>query len=112
MWPKERLAAVEAPEAGRFSTLPLILKGRRLRLNVRTRMAGEVRVEVAVSGPEGRKATVLPGRRFEECVPITGDNINYIVQWKDGEDIGYTAGQTVKLKFRMRAAEIFAFEVF
>jgi len=111
VWPRERLAALEAPERGGFATLPLLLPGRRLRLNVRTKRAGEVRVEVATSGPDGGGEVVLPGRGFDDCRPIVGDELDHLVQWKDGDDLGHVDGQAITLRFRLRAAELFAFEV-
>jgi len=111
VWPRERLAALEAPERGGFATVPLRFSGRRLRLNMRTKRAGEVRVEVATSGPDGGGEAVLPGRGFDDCRPIVGDELNHIVQWKDGEDLGHVEGQAITLRFRLRAAELFAFEV-
>ena len=110
LWTRERLAALEAPEDGHFSTLPLVFSGRRLRLNVQTAMAGEVRVEVASSRQYGGGKLVLPGRSFSDCVPVVGDSLDQIVAWKGGEDLGHEAGQPVTLRFRMRAAKLFAFQ--
>ena len=107
----ERLAALTTQERGGFATLPFLRTGRRLRLNVRTKRAGEVRVEVATSAPNGGGDRVLPGRSFEGCRPIVGDPADYVVRWKDGEDLGHAADQALTLRFHLRAAELFALEV-
>jgi len=110
LWTRERLAALEAPESGSFTTLPLVFSGRRLRLNVQTSMAGEVLVEVASSKHYGGGEQVLPGRGFADCVPISGDHLDRVVAWKGDEDLGHEPGQPLTLRFSMRAAKLFAFE--
>jgi len=104
-WPRGRLAALEASGSGSFSTLPLLFSGRRLLLNVQTAKAGKVLVEVADS-----RGKPLPGRSFNECDPIVGDYFDIPVTWRGDADLGYENGQPVILRFRMRAARLFAFE--
>ena len=111
LWPKERITAVIADEAGRFTTLPLLFDGRRLRLNYRTTQGGEIRVEAAESRRSGGHSKVLPGRSFADCVPLAGDETDRTVAWKNGEDLGHRDGQPVTLRFRMRSASLFAFEL-
>ena len=81
LWPRERLAALEAQENGSFATLPLLSRGRKLRLNVQTQVAGEILVEVAGNQPSA-PGKPLPGRSFSDCDPITGDHLDHVVTWK------------------------------
>ena len=111
LWTKERITALIADEAGRFTTLPLLFDGRRLRLNYRTTQGGEIRVEAAESRRSGGHSKALPGRSFADCVPLAGDETDRIVAWKTGEDLGHRDGQPVTLRFRMRSASLFAFEL-
>lgn len=104
-WPKGRLAALEAPEIGEFSTIPLLFKGRKLLLNFETKRAGEILVEVANS--EGQ---TLPGRSFSDADPLNGNAFNQSVTWRGEADLGHKTNQPVILRFRMRAAKLFAFE--
>lgn len=104
-WPKGRLAALEAAESGSFSTLPLAFSGRRLLLNVQTLRVGQVLTEIA-----DEKGQPLPGRSFSEADPITGDYFDVPVTWKGEADLGHETDQPVILRFRMRAAKLFAFE--
>ena len=99
-WPKGRLCAVVADEEGEFATFPVTPAGRELRLNVRTRRAGEVRI-----GLVG-----IPDRSIEDCDPICGDDLAMPVHWKGQTDIGSKEGEKVTLHFKLRAAEIFGFE--
>jgi len=46
LWQRERLVCVEAASEGQFATTPLSVQGRQLRLNLKTPLSGEVRVEV------------------------------------------------------------------
>lgn len=111
LWPKERLVALEAQESGSFTTLPLVFTGRKLRLNVQTSMAGEVLVEATATRPRGGGGgDPLPGRSFADCVPIVGDSLDHIVTWKGGQDLAPMGAQPITLRFRMRAAKLFAFE--
>lgn len=111
LWTKERITALIADEAGRFTTLPLLFDGRRLRLNYRTTQGGEIRVEAAASRRTGGHSTALPGRSFADCVPLAGDETDRIVAWKTGEELGHRDRQPVTLRFRMRSASLFAFEI-
>lgn len=104
-WPRGRIAALEAPEYGEFSTQQLLPRGRRLFLNVETKRAGTVLVEVA--DMDGRP---LSGRTFGEADAVNGDFSNIAVTWRGDADLGYDAGQPLVLRFRMRASKLYSFE--
>ena len=111
LWPRERIAALTADESGRFTTLPLLSPGRKLRLNYKTGQSGEIRVEAAESLEYGGAKEPLPGRSFSDCLPLVGDEMDRIVTWKTGQDLGNPEGRPVTLRFRMRSASLFAFEI-
>jgi hypothetical protein len=114
VWPRERLAGVEAPDEGQFATTPLKIEGRRLRLNLKTPLSGEVRVEVvAITDWVGKKKTerVVEGRGFEDCDPISGDRLSQPVTWRGESDLRLPAGAAVRFRFRLRHAKLYAFEV-
>jgi len=52
VWPKGRIVALEAPELGEFTMLPITPVGRKLHINAVTERAGSILVEVA--GMSGR----------------------------------------------------------
>jgi hypothetical protein len=99
-WPTDRLCALQADDEGRFDTFAVKVTGRRLRVNVRVRRAGEIRV--GLSGIGDRSVT--------ECDPITGDHAGHTVTWKGDSNSRVEPGASVTLRFRMRAAELFGFE--
>ena len=97
-WERDRICALVADREGEFRTGPLVPAGRELRLNCRTPLGGEIRV--GVEGVEGRSA--------EDCAPVVGDGFSLPVSWGGQSDVG--VGEDVVLHFKMRAAELFAFE--
>ena len=102
VWPRARLGGIVADAEGSFTTLPLAIRGNRLRLNLRVERGGEVRVEAADGGGEP-----LPGRTFAEADGLTGDALDRQVTWNGAADI---APDVVMLRFRLRGAKLFAFE--
>ena len=106
VWPAGRLGGIEALEEGRFTTLPMTIAGQKLVLNVKTKHAGHVLVEVT-----DRKGRALSGRSFDEADPITGDYTNRTVTWRGESNVKVDPEQPVLLRFRMRAAKIFSFEI-
>ena len=105
-WDKERLAGLDAPGEGHFTTFPLDTAGRKLRLNLKTIRSGELLVEVA-----DKKGDPLPGRSFADADPVAGDLKDHIVTWKGRSDLGHKDGDFFILRFRMRSARLFAFEI-
>lgn len=99
-WPEGRLCAIKAEREGEFWTFPLTLAGRSLRLNFRTPRAGEIRVGVV--GVEGRSV--------DDCDPLHGDSLSRTVSWNGQADLGAPEEQPVSLHFKLRCAELFAFE--
>lgn len=97
-WPAGRLSAVCADRDGAFALYPLIVDGREMVVNFRTKIAGAIRVEIA--GQQGRS--------FAECDVLNGDHEEHVVTWNGVSDLGHTTGEAVQIKFRMNNAEIFS----
>ena len=114
LWKKGRLACVEAQSEGFFATPVFRFSGRQLKLNFKTPMTGEVRVEVvAITSWVHKKKTeqVIDRRSFEDCDAIFGDHLSHTVKWKGQSDLGHAKGQPVYFRFKLRAAKLYAFEV-
>ena len=112
VWKRERLACMEASGEGFFATPVLKFSGRQLRINCKTPMAGEIRVEaVAITSWVRKQKTeeVIAGRSFEDCDPISGDHLAHTVTWKGQADLGHAENQPVYLRFKLRAAKLFSF---
>jgi len=92
-------------KGGELITPPLTVNGANLHLNVSTAAAGSIRVEV--QNADGKP---LPGLALADCVEIFGDEIDRRVRWADGKDLKKAAGQTIRLRFVMREADLFALQ--
>jgi hypothetical protein len=104
VWPKGRLVALEA-ESGEFATVTLMPPGRRLLINALTKRAGSILVEVA--GFDGKP---LLQRSFEDAKPVFGDLHWAPLVWNGQEDLGYSEGSPIMLRFRLDHAQIFGVE--
>ena len=51
-----------------------------------------------------------PGFGVEDCEPITGNVTDGQVRWKGGKDIAALKGKTVRLRFELERAKVFAFD--
>ena len=98
--------SVNAPYVGgEFVTKPLTFEGGRLVVNYATSVAGGLRVEI-----QDAKGQPIDGYRLSECVEIFGDEIERIVRWENGNDVGSLAGRVVRLRFVMAAADLYAIQ--
>jgi hypothetical protein len=99
-------ASVNAPyEGGEFVTRPLRFEGRALQLNCATSAAGGIRVEI-----QDASGKPLPGYAAADCIEILGNSIERNVAWKGGTDVSKLAGQSVRLRFIMSDADLFALQ--
>ena len=99
-------AAVHAGyQPGELETKPIVFQGRRLSLNLSTSAAGGVAVEI--QDLEGRP---MPGFSLADCRELNTDDLACVVAWKGGEDVSSLAGKPVKLRFRLKDADLFSFQ--
>jgi len=105
VWPKGRLVAVEAKALGEFTTVGIMPPGRKLRINALTGRAGGIRVEIATLLDE-----TLPGRNFDDCKPIQGDQFWTPVTWNGQDDLGFNANQPIIIRFKMDHAKLFGIQ--
>ena len=80
---------------------------RRLSLNCSTSAAGSVRVEIL--NPDG---SPIPGYQMEYCDEIIGDQIQKTVTWKGKSDLIDISNQPFRLRFQLRDADIYSWEIF
>ena len=98
--------SISAPmSGGELVTKPITFQGDRLQLNLATSAAGEIRVEV-----QDESGQPLPGFTLDDCPPLFGDALARTVTWKHGSDIGQLAGKTIRLRFVLRDADLFALQ--
>jgi hypothetical protein len=97
-------ASVHAPFAGgELLTRPLRFAGNALELNCSTSAAGGIRVEV-----QDADGQPIRGHTLGDSVEIIGDDVARVVTWKGGADLRRFAGNSVRLRFVMRDADLYS----
>ena len=96
--------SIHAPmSGGEIITRPLTFSGSRLVLNFSTSAAGEIRVEI-----QDESGHPLPGYALDDCPPIFGDSVERAVVWVNGSSLAGLQGRTVRLKFVLKDADLYA----
>lgn len=52
----------------------------------------------------------VPGYTLADCPEIIGDEVMRVVAWKNGADVTQFAGQSVRLRFAMKDADLYSFK--
>ncbi len=92
-------------DVGEMVTRPLKFAGKSLLVNYATSAGGSLRVEV-----QNADGKAIPGFALADCRNLVGDAIDQKVSWTKGKDVGELAGQTVRLRFVMQEADLFALQ--
>jgi len=88
---------------GEMVTRPLTFAGRELVINYSTSGAGSLRAEI--QGEDGR---AIRGFALADCPEIYGDQIDQVVAWKGGSDVSALQGKPVRLRFRLKDADLYS----
>jgi len=98
--------SVEGPYKGwgEFTTPPLTFSGDRLELNYSTAGGGSIFVEI-----QDESGTPLRGLSLDNCSEVFGDKIDGAVSWKSSTGLGPHADKPVRLRVRLRDANLYAF---
>ncbi len=89
---------------GELATHPLVFEGEELELNYSTSAAGSIKVEVQDEG-----GNPLPGFALDDYPEMFGDEIEGVARWSRGTGIGSLAGKTMRLRFWLKDADLYAF---
>ncbi|MHC4879260.1 MAG: hypothetical protein ACYTGL_22625 [Planctomycetota bacterium] len=98
------ISVYAGPQEGTLTTRPLKFDGKRLAINAVTTATGSVRVEI-----QNAAGQPLRGFSLADCTPFNGDDLNGIIRWNNNSTINSLAGQTVRLRFVMKDADVYAF---
>lgn len=100
------LASARAEYAGgEWLSKPITFTGKHLSINFATSAAGGVRVEIQTA--DGKP---IPNYTLADCREQIGNEIDRIVSWKTTDDISSLASQTVRLRFVMKDADLYALQ--
>jgi hypothetical protein len=92
-------------QGGEMVTKPLVFAGRHLFLNFATSAAGGGKVEV-----QNADGQAWLGFSLTDCQEQIGNELDRRVTWKGGADLSAIAGKTIRLRFVLKDADIFAFQ--
>lgn len=100
------IASVHADYAsGELITKPITFEGSKLTVNISASAAGGGFVELQDAGGKP-----IPGFTLDECVELNTDDLARVVSWKGGSDVSKLAGKPVRLRIRLKDADLFAFQ--
>jgi hypothetical protein len=108
--PEDRISYVSARSNAEFSTRPFVMPDADLVLNAavpstdRPFATNQAYVLVSVVDEEGK---VIPGFEREKCIIQNQNRIDIPLVWKDAS-VRQLAGKTVRLRFLMRSASVYA----
>jgi len=96
--------SVNAPlSGGEVVTKPLTFSGSKLAMNFATSAAGSVRLEI-----QDLSGEPVEGFTLADCPEIFGDQIEQVVTWKSGNNVGQLAGKPVRLRFALKDADLYS----
>ena len=90
---------------GELLTTPITFNGDGLQINFATSAGGSLRVEI-----QDVDGNAKPGFAMSDCHLLYGDQIDRVVPWNAGTDVGQLAGQPVRLKFELKDADLYSFQ--
>jgi hypothetical protein len=90
-------------QGGEFVTKPLVFEGKELVINYSTSAPGEIAIEL--QDADGKP---IPGYTMDDCPPIYGDEIERVVKWKSGSELSSLAGKPIRLRIRMKDADLYS----
>lgn len=92
-------------DPGEMLTRPLRFAGKELVINYSTSAGGSVRVEL-----QDESGQPIPDFTLTDSRSLVGDAIEQQVSWNKGSAVSSLAGRTVRLKFVMQDADLFAIQ--
>jgi hypothetical protein len=89
---------------GEFVTRPLVFSGGELELNYSTSAVGSVQVEI-----QDAEGSPITGFSLADGSEKFGDEIEGVFRWNEGSDLGRLEASTVRLRFVLEDADLYAF---
>ena len=97
-------ARADAEVEGELLSRPFIFSGERLLLTFAARETGEVKVEVTAAD-----GVAVPGLRLDDGTAMNGKAVDAEYQWSAKDSLKKVAGKAVRLRIRLRQADLFSF---
>lgn len=90
---------------GEILTRPFTFEGSNLVVNYSTSAVGMLQFELCDEAGEA-----YPGFALADSERLFGDDIAHVVHWTGGPDVSSLAGQPVRLRVKMRDADLYSFQ--
>lgn len=98
--------SLNAPKSGgELTTKQIIFSGNHLNINFSSSAAGDVKIEL-----QDENGNPIPGFTLEDCLPIFGDAIERKVSWKDRDDLSKLEGKVIRLRFKLKDADVYSYQ--
>ena len=91
---------------GSLRTPPMVLEGDHLELNIDVAAMGGAMVEV-----QDERGQPLRGFTLDECDRVLVNDVAHTVTWRRNADLSSLVGTRVRLRFAMRSAKLYAFQL-
>jgi len=88
---------------GEMTTKVLTFAGSHLVINFSTSAAGYIIVELL-----DNQGNIIQGHSADDCIPLTGNEISRVVDWKQGSDLSALQNTAVKFRFKLKDADLFS----
>lgn len=92
-------------QPGELTTKALTFDGKRLSVNLSSSAVGGVFVEI-----QDAAGKPIPGFTLAECQELNTDDTDRVVSWVKGSDVSSLAGKPIRLRFRLKDADLYAFQ--
>lgn len=92
-------------DPGELISKPLVFTGGVLALNYATSAGGSVRLEI-----QDAQGAPVPEFALQDHDPLVGDAIDQAASWKKNRNLAALAGRTIRLRFVLREADVFAIQ--
>jgi hypothetical protein len=88
---------------GEIVTKTLVFTGSRLIINFATSAGGYIIVEML-----DNQGNVITGLSSDDCIQVIGNEISRHIEWKSGIDLSKLQGSPVKIRFKMKDADLYS----
>jgi hypothetical protein len=94
-----------AYSGGWLTTRPFAFRGQRLELNLDTSAGGMAQVEI-----QDATGQPIPGYTLADADVLNGNSVRMPVSWKGNPDLSKLAGKSIRLHFKLRNCQLYAFQ--
>ena len=91
-------------DGGEVLTRPVTFSGSRLEINYSTSAAGSIRIALC-----DESGASYEGFGLADAEMLFGDEITHTVKWRGSEDVSALAGKPVRLRVRLKDADLYSF---